>query len=332
MNYKHLTAADRGIIEGMLKNHCTPSEIASELGVDPTTVSREINKRSTPNGYKATSAQLDYERRRKHSKQRSKLSDRARQKYICRKLQLGWSPEQISGRLRLLGEKDLYVCPETIYHWLYTDSWAYGQEQLYQYLRFGRKKRKKQNGRSKQRMKIPNRVSIHQRPAIVNQRVEYGHWETDSVIYPRKYAINSLNELSLGRVYFTKLKQKTAEATAQAQVTRLKEDKVLTITADNGTEHIQHEKVSQTLNCSFFFADAYASWQRGANENVNMLLRGYLPKRTPIDDLTQEELNDIAEELNNRPRKRHGFRTPNEMYQLLLQSKKGEQPALGSRM
>lgn len=332
MNYKHLTAADRGIIEGMLKKHCTPSEIASELGVDPTTVSREIKKRSTPNGYKATIAQLDYKQKRKGCKQQPKLSDRTRQKYICRKLQLGWSPEQISGRLKLLREKDLYVCPETIYHWLYTDSWAYNQEQLYQYLRFGRKKRKKQNGRSKHRMKIPNRVSIHQRPAIVRERVEYGHWETDSVIYPRKYAINSLNELSLGRVYFTKLKRKTAEATAQAQVTRLKDDRVVSLTADNGTEHMHHEKVSQTLGCSFFFADPYASWQRGANENVNMLLRGYLPKRMPIDDLTQEELDDIAEELNNRPRKRHGFRTPNEMYQLLLQSEKGELPALGSRM
>ena len=132
-----------------------------------------------------------------------------RQKYVTDKLQLGWSPEQISGRLKLKGRDDLYVCPETIYQFLYEDDWA-KEEGFYQYLRLGRKKRKKQTGRSVHRCKIPNRVSIHDRPAIVDKRKEFGHWEGDSVIYPDKYAINTLNELYSGIVRFTKLKRKTA--------------------------------------------------------------------------------------------------------------------------
>lgn len=332
MNYKHLTAADRGIIEGMLNGNFTPSQIAAELGVDPTTVSREIANRSTPNGYRSSIAQLDYETRRGRCKQRKKLNHSSRQKYVTSKLQLGWSPEQISGRLKYLGRDDLYVCPETIYAFLYEDSFAYHEEKLYQYLRLGRKKRRPHNGRSKKRSKIPNRVSIHERPKVVSKRTQLGHFEGDSVIYPYKEAINTLNELVSGLVIFTKLQRKTALLTAQAMSQRLLEYKARSVTLDNGSEFTDHEVVTKEAGVLVYFADPYSSWQRGANENANMLLRGYLPKRHSIQDLVQEELDDIAEELNNRPRKRLGYQTPNEVYQLLLKSKKGASAALGSRM
>ena len=125
----------------------------------------------------------------------------------------------------------------------------------------------------------------------------------------------------VGKVRFTKLDRKTAQATAQAVITRLNGDIAHTLTLDNGTEQMEHECISQATGVKVFFADTYCSNQRGANENVNMLLRGYLPKRTDITDLTQEELDDIAEELNNRPRKRLGYQTPNEVYYQLM---KGE--------
>ncbi len=128
-------------------------------------------------------------------------------------------------------------------------------------------------------LKIPNRVSIHQRPSVVEDRSEYGHWEGDSVIYPYKMAINTLNELMTGRVKLPKLKRKTALLTAQAMINQLQDEVTLTITIDNGSEFAKLKTVSQKTGAQTYFCDPYSSWQRGANENANMLLRGYLPKK-----------------------------------------------------
>ena len=330
MNKHHLTAEQRGSIEAFLLEGFSQSEIARRISVDRSTINREIKKRSTPDGYKAAHAQQLSELQKSKCRQRKKMSQTARQKYVTSKLQLGWSPEQISGRLRLEGRTDLYVCPETIYDWLYTDPWAREWEKFFQYLRYGREKRKKQWGRGRHRSKIPNRVSIHERSPVVAERIEWGHFEGDSVIYPHKYAINTLNELTTGLVAFTKLRRKTAALTAQAMSIRLKEWQARTVTLDNGSEFTDHETVTRQTGVSIYFADPYSSWQRGANENVNMLLRGYLPKRQKIGRVSQADIDDIARELNNRPRKRHGFRSPIEVYHLLTQRKASV--ALDSRM
>lgn len=328
MNYQHLTAAVRGSMETLIQEKYSLRTVARKLGVSPSTVSREISKRGTPSGYFATIAQEHYERQRLRCKQKKRCAYFKLQKHIVKKLQQGWSPEQISGRLKLTNSP-FYVCPESIYQFLYTDSWAKDEEKLYQYLRYGRKKRKKQTGRSVHCSKIPNRVSIHDRPVIVNQRSEYGHCEGDSVIYPYKMAINTINELLTGKVKFTILQRKTAELTKEAQILRLKQLEAKSLTLDNGTEHMEHEQVTKEIGVPVYFADPYCSGQRGSNENVNMLLRGYLPKRASICDLTQEELDDISEDLNNRPRKRLGYLSPNEKYQIL---KGGSSVALDFRM
>lgn len=330
MKYQQLTAADRGAIEVLLHEQYTVTKIAKKLGVNPSTVSREIQKRGTPSGYFAKIAQEHYERLRKRCRRKKKLYDSGRQKYICEKLGLGWSPEQISGRLKRK-KNPLYICKETIYQFLYTDPWA-KEEGLYQYLRYGRKKRKKQTGRSVHREKIPNRVSIHDRPEIINQRIEYGHCESDSVIYPYKMAINTINELKTGIVRFTKLTRRTAEGTKHVMVKRIHELGIVSVTVDNGSEFTDHEEITSLTNIPIYFADPYTAWQRGSNENTNMLLRGYLPKRTSITDLKQEELDDIAEELNNRPRKRFDYQTPNEVYYQMLQSKEEQNVAVAIRM
>lgn len=330
MNYQQLTAADRGAIETLLQENYTQEKIAGKLRVHPSTVSRETKTRGTPSGYFARIAQEHHERMRERCRRRKKLSDSKRQKYLAEKLELGWSPEQIAGRLELKHDPR-YVCKETIYQFLYTDPWAKDKEHLYQYLRYGRKKRKKQTGRDVHREKIPNRVSIHDRQDIVSQRIEYGHCESDSVIYPYKMAINTINELKTGIVRFTKLERKTAEGTTGILVGRAREMSVKSFTVDNGSEFTYHEKITKKTGIPVFFADPYTAWQRGSNENTNMLLRGYLPKRTNISDLTQEELNDIAEELNDRPRKRLGYLTPNEYYQM-LQLKEEEKVAVAIRI
>jgi IS30 family transposase len=325
--YKHLTAESRGMMQALLKEGHTQTNIAQELGVNKSTISREIKKRSTPNGYISWVAQTNYETKRSKCKRKSKLSNRKLQRYVCSKLENGWSPEQIAGRLKL-ENSPMHVCHETIYEFIYKDNFA-KREKLCQYLRYGHKKRKKQTGRSVHKSRIPNRVSISQRPKIVEKRIEYGHCEGDSVIYPYKHAINTVNELITGKVAFTKLTRKTADLTARALTRRLAELDSISLTIDNGSEFMKHEEITRTTGVPVYFADPYSSWQRGANENVNMLLRGYLPKRHDIRGLTQEELDDIAEELNSRPRKRLGYYTPNEIDDKL---KKGGSVALATRI
>jgi len=310
MNYKQLTAADRGAIEILLQEKHTISSIAKKLGRHRSTISREINQRSIGQGYFAEVAQEDFELKLGGNK--PKISNSKIKNHILDRLQRGWSPEQISGRMKL--EKgEFYVCHETIYKFIYTDEYCI-QEKWFQYLRYGRKKRKKKNGRSVKRSRIPNKVKIDERPSVVNERSEHGHWEGDSVIYPNKKAINTLNELQTGLVAFTKLESRKSKETVEAMIKQLGKYRAKTVTVDNGSEFTYHEEITEKTAIAVYFCDPYSSWQRGSNENSNMLLRGYLPKRTNIDDLTQEELDDIVWELNNRPRKRLGWKTPVEVY------------------
>jgi len=314
MKKKELKEADRKVIEILLKRGESQTEISKGLGVHKSTISREINNRSTPNGYFADIAQLDYESNRETTRKNArKIMHSKTRNYILSKLEIGWSPEQISGKMEKDCREDR-VCHETIYSFIYDESYC-RREKLYQYLRRGKKKRTKWKGRSTKKSKIPNRISISNRPEVVNERSEFGHWEGDSVIYPNKKAINTVNELKTGLVEFTKLERKTADLTAKAMINKLKDYEAKTLTLDNGTEFTNHEEVAKEIGLVTYFCHPYSSWERGANENANGLLRGYLPKRYNIDELTQEDLDDIATELNNRPRKRLGYMTPAEAYQ-----------------
>jgi transposase, IS30 family len=311
---KEITAADRKVIEILLQENYTPKKIGVRLGFHKSTICGEISKRRTPNGYFADIAQVDRETKRGISGQNAKKIIHSRTRdFILSELKVGWSPEQIAGRMSFLGMKDK-VCMETIYSFVYTDEYC-KEDKIFQYLRRGRKKRKKQTGRSVHKSKIPNRISISKRPEVVTKRTELGHWEGDSVIYSNLKAINTVNELKTGFVVFTKLNRKTAKLTAQAMTKVFKGHYAKTLTLDNGTEFMEHEMIIRETKVETYFCHPYSSWERGSNENANGLLRGYLPKRTNIDKLTQEELDLIAEELNNRPRKRLGYRTPAEAYQ-----------------
>ncbi len=315
----HLTAADRGKIEILLQEQYTNKEIARRVGKAPSTIGRDIQKGLDGNGiYHAWIAQTLYETNRKRCKQIPILDHPANHRLrgrIVACLQKGWDPAMISGRLKSEGFS-LHVCAETIYAWIYTSTWAVA-EKLYQYLRYGKKKRTKHKGRSARASKIPNRVSIHDRPLVVDNKSRLGDWEGDSVIYTHKHAINTVNERLSGLVAFTKLTHKTAAATAAAVITKLSDYVAHTITFDNGSEFTQHGLITDALGTDVYFADPYSSWQRGANENNNRQLRAYLPKRSDIRELTQEDLDDIAWELNNKPRRRLQWHTPQEVYDWL---------------
>lgn len=314
MKKRELKLADRKVIEVLLLRGEEQKSIAETLGVNKSTISREVKSRSTPNGYIAEIAQLDYEERRERTSVNArKIRHSTCRNYILYRLELGWSPEQISGRMIFEGV-DFRVCHETIYNFIYNEAYC-NREKLYQYLRRGKKKRTKWKGRGTKKSRIPNRVSISKRPKAVEKREEFGHWEGDSVIYPRKKAINTMNELKTGILEFTLLERKTADLTARAMVTKLSKYESKTLTLDNGTEFTKHEYVSEKTGVVTYFCHPYSSWERGSNENSNGLLRRYLPKGQNIDDLTQAELDEISEELNNRPRKRLGYMTPAEAYQ-----------------
>jgi len=320
MNKKQLTAADRAAIEALLNNNISQNKIAQQLGFHKSTVSREINKRTTPNGYKSKFAEINYRARRKSCQPRKKLIQHSTFNYVLNHLIEGYSPATISGRMKLEKRND-YVGYETIYKFIYADEYC-KREKVYQYLPLAKKKRKSWKGRTTHKSKIPNRVSIHKRNPRVEKRIEYGHWEGDSVIYPHKKAINTMNELLTGKVKFTLLERKTAELTKQAILKNIQTDKVKTLTLDNGLEFTYHEDITKQTKTEIYFADPYSSYQRGANENVNRLLRKYLPKKHNINHLTQKELNEIEDFLNNLPRKRLNYYSPNEYFEkFMLESK-----------
>jgi transposase, IS30 family len=338
----HLTAAQRGNIETLLQEKYTNKDIAKKLSKAPSTIGREIKRGLDGSGiYKPFVAQVGYETNRKRSKQIPKLDHPANHRLrsaIVACIQKGWDPSQTAGRLHDdPAWKDLptVVCAETIYHWIYSSAFAIA-EKLYQYLRYGKKKRTKHTGRSAHRMKIPNRVSIHERPAVVDDKRRVGDWEGDSVLYTYLHAINTLNERLSSLVAFTKLSRKTAALTAEAVITKLRPFVAHTITFDNGTEFAAHGSMTAALGIPVYFADPYSSWQRGANENTNRQLRAYLPKRSDIRNLTQKELNNIAWEMNNKPRKRLQWHTPQEVYDWLVQNQDKQldltQVAFGSRI
>lgn len=335
---KHLTAAQRGNIETLLQEKYTNKDIAKKLGKDPSTIGREITKGLDGSGiYQAWVAQVVYEANRKRCKQIPKLDHPANHQLrsrIVACLQKGWDPSMIAGRLAGEGFS-LAVCAETIYEWIYNSAYAIA-EKLYQYLRQGKKRRTKHKGRSAQASKIPNRVSIHDRPVVVEAKTRVGDWEGDSVIYAHKHVINTVNERVSSLVAFTKLTQKTALLTAGAVIAKLSQYIAHTITFDNGSEFTSHELITTALGVKVYFADPYSSWQRGANENTNRQLRAYLPRRSDIRNLSQKELDNIARELNNKPRRRLGWHTPAEAYNWLVQNPNRPldltQVAFGSRI
>jgi len=219
---------------------------------------------------------------------------------------LQWSPDPISNYAN--------ISIETVYQRVYADKRNGGI--LWKNLRC-QKQRRKRYGKTDRRGIIPNRQSIEQRPAIVDARSRIGDWEADTIIGKNhRQAIVSLVERKTGYTLIRKVERKTAEAVIKATTHLLKphQKRVHTITSDNGREFAGHEEISKQLDADFYFAHPYASWERGTNENINGLIRQYFPKHSDFTTITQQEINTAMERLNNRPRKRLGYRTPNQLF------------------
>ena len=306
MKYNHLSQNERYQIFALMKAGLNQTQVALTLGRSKSTISREIERNSGLKGYRPKQATLKSEVRALGSRNAKKVSvDTLKSAFDL--VRQEWSPEQIAGTMN--------ISHETVYRHVYADNDCGGK--LFMHLRSQKKRRKRYASGRQRRGQIPNRRSIHERPAVVDLRLEVGHWEGDTVIGARhKQAIVTLVERKSGYAKLFKVSNKTAELVSAAMIESLKpfDGLVDTITLDNGKEFADHQRVDLELGSTIYFADPFASWQRGTNENFNGLLRQYIPKDRPLSTVTQEELKMIENKLNHRPRKRLGFKTPHEVF------------------
>lgn len=310
MSYTQLTQEERYQISALLKAELNQTEIAMILERHKSTISREISRNTGLRGYRPKQAQCLTEERR-HSKVHSRISH-SDWNNVRRLLREDWSPEQIS--LWLESEKNISISHEGIYQYIIQDK-KYGGT-LHHHLRC-KKQRRKRYGSYSRRGQLIGRVSIDERPTIVDSRTRIGDWELDTIIGKNhKQAIVSLTERKSRFTLIQRVKRKTAQCVTDAIVNLLApvSDQVHTLTADNGKEFADHKTIAKKLNVKFYFAHPYASWERGLNENTNGLIRQYFPKKRDFKTITQKEINRVMDKLNNRPRKCLGIKTPNQVF------------------
>ena len=284
-------------------------DIAKHLGRNVSVISREIKANSTEDGrYHAYWANARSTRRKKQSRTRPRIADVAIREYVEQKLQLGWSPEQIAGRLPI-DHPGKRVSYETIYQFIFKT-----RRDLTQYLQCGRKQRRKRKDSRKKRVLIAHRVGIEHRPDHINDRIEYGHWEGDTAVSRQSAnALMVLQERSLGLTFLAKLPRCAPKDMATAVIDRLRNlpsDLRRSITFDNGQENRHHMRMQDQLGLKTYFCDPYSSWQKGSVENAVGLTRRIWPKKTDYALIPEEEIAMIEYRLNTRPRKRFGFLSP----------------------
>jgi transposase, IS30 family len=289
------------------------NEIARELNRHPSTIYREVERNSSKydGAYRPFFAGEKSNGRRRRSRRNRRYTPEHFM-LIERLLREDFSPEQVVGRLRLEGVE--VMSHETIYLHIWADK-AHGGT-LWRHLRGARKIKRKRYGRHDSRGRLAGKKMIEQRPAIVERRSRLGDWEIDTVHGRGKPATVTVVERKSGLVRIGKIPRVGAEETLYRTTSILRHEPhpIRTITADNGAEFHMYKKLERHLRTKVYFATPHHAWERATNENTNGLLRQYLPKRTCLKALTQHRCNAIAEKLNNRPRLRLGFRTPNEVY------------------
>ena len=309
MNYSQLAREQRYQIKVLLNTGHNHTEIARAIGVNKSTISRELVRNRGQRGYRPIQAdELAKERCLKKVKRR--ISEQTWLLVEC-KLRLDWSPEQISGWLSKNDQKS--VSHEHIYQYVYVEQKAGGE--LYKHLRC-QKQRRKRTGKYDHRSIIPDRKSIDERPVSVEQRLRLGDWEGDLIIGKNHQgAALTLIERKSRFTLIRKVDGKQALPVANAIIACLDwVPAVETLTNDNGKEFAEHKMVSSALAVKVYFAHPYSSWERGTNENTNGLIRQYLPKKRNLSTLSTKEEFMIMDRLNLRPRKCLGFLTPFEVF------------------
>jgi IS30 family transposase len=310
----HLTLEQRYKIETYKDLGKSISEISNYIGKDKSVISREINRNSDKrNGvYKANLA--DRKSIHRHATKPKKCTFNATvEANILYYLTLDFSPEQIVGKAKLDGKEMISI--EGIYQYIWLNKRKGGV--LYKHLRTKGKKYKKRGGIKDSRGSIVGRVDIDKRPVIVEAKKRLGDMEMDLIIgQDHKGALLTINDRVTGFLFMAKIDSKEADVVQLKAIELLQEWKHLikTITSDNGKEFANHKSIANSLQIDYYFAKPYHSWERGANENLNGLVRQYFPKKTSFACITDQEVKNIVNKLNNRPRKRFGYKTPTEIF------------------
>lgn len=316
--FRRLVKEDRILIAQWRNSGFSNKQIAKWLGRDKSTIGREIARNNFEGKvYEPLHAQHKAGvKKNKAWLAKEPLKNSKIYSYVMDQLRQGWSPEQISGRLELehTNDKSWQICPETIYSYIYKPKNR--KFKLWEYLRRKQARRRKKGGRKAQRVRIPDRVSIHLRPKVIDKKKEVGHWEGDTLV--GRYRISGIHteyERVTSITRMEKISRLDAQETIEAQIkifgplpNRLRKSD----TMDNGLEMVNHKRLKDKFGMDTFFADPYSSWQRGGNENANLWIRYYFPKGTDFAKVPDEDIKAVEWELNNRPRKRLGYKTPME--------------------
>ena len=308
--YYQLTREQRYQISALRGTGLTQKEISSELDVAPSTISRELRRNSAAGRYDPQAADTLSRKRRSTAPKAQRITE-AMWSRVDELLCQEWSPEQVSCWLKK--HEGINVSHESIYQHVRQDKATGGD--LYTYLRQGFRRRRKY-GKRDLRGHIRGRVSIDHRPAVVDERSRIGDWELDTIHGTRRNGLVTAVERKAGLTRLGKISRRGAAEVCCTTMGRFEaeRDLVLTLTSDNGKEFADHKLLSDGLNADFYFAHPYSSWERGTNENTNGLVRQYFPKGTDFDEIEPWEIQWVEDRLNNRPRKRLGWATPNEVY------------------
>ena len=308
--YTQLTQEERYQIYILKKAGYNQTEIADMLERDKSTISRELRRNQGLKGYRPKQAH-ELAIIRHVAKAASRIDGQVWHQ-VEMLIRQEWSPEQVAGRIDM--ERGVSISHEWIYQYIYADKRSGGD--LYRSLRCQKKRRKRYGTRSWRGI-IPNQVSIDERPAIVDAKRRFGDWEGDTVIGKgHRGALVTLVERKAQYTVIRAVRHKTAKIVRKAVKQGLMphKDGVHTITNDNGREFTDHAGTASDLDTRIYFAHPYASWERGLNENTNGLIRQYFPKHRDLTTVTNTEIKQVMDRLNNRPRKSLGFRTPYEVF------------------
>jgi IS30 family transposase len=313
--YKQLMSDERDLIAVHYANGFSISDIARMLNRNKSTISRELTRNSakSSNIYLSNQAHIRAKKRKKLAAMKEELKCHKIRNFVRNKLKEGWSPQIIAGTLAS-DPSNLKISHEAIYQYIYKQ-----RPDLVQHLARSHKKRFRRIPKTnKKNNRIPNRVFIDQRPKEINDRSEFGHWESDTAVSRQsKVALAISIERISKLVKIKKIKQNKARMFSKAIIRRMKPllpGSRRSITYDNGSENALHELINDQLNTDSYFCNPYHSWEKGSVENVIGLIRRFFPKKTDFAKITHKRIKEVEFLLNNRPRKCLGFKTPNQVF------------------
>ena len=311
---KHFTVEQRYKLEILLQQKVSKTQIAVDIKMHVSSIYRELKRNSDErnSNYKADLASRKCKKRH-NEKLKNQCFDNTIKLYVSDLIKDDLSPEQIVGKS--LKDGVICVCHETIYKFVLADKKNGGD--LYTHLRSKGKIYRKRGALKDKRGQIVGRIGIENRPIEVSEKQRFGDLEIDLVIgKDHKGALLTINDRTTGMLQMKKIESKDAEIVKNATIELLKNWKPLlkTITSDNGKEFAKHKSIANALEIDYYFANPYCSWERGANENLNGLVRQYFAKGSDFNLITDKQVENVVEKLNNRPRKRHQFNSPNQVY------------------